>query len=192
MKRILIFMIFAMIMMTTSAQAAQGKMYFAGSAAFSIPSDIDDEGDSISFDTGYGLNGAFGYDMGAYRVEGEIGYRMFDVDTVTGPGVPPGVTGDVSALTFMANGYYDFDMGSPLTPYVGVGLGFVTADIELEAPGFGTLDISSDEFAYQFMVGAGYDISSTTVLTAGYRFFADTDSDPINIHEFNVGARFMF
>ncbi len=192
MKRFLMFMIFAMVFMAASAQAASGKMYFAGNAGVSIPADIDDGPDTISFDPGFNVTLAMGYDFGMIRAEGEIGYRMFDIDTATGPGFPPGVTGDVNALTFMANGYYDFEMGSPLSPYVGVGLGFVTADIELTAPGFGTLEISSDEFAYQFMAGAGYEISSTTVLTAGYRFFADTDSDPINIHEFVVGARYMF
>ena len=188
MKRILIFVIFAAIMMATSEQAAQGKMYIAGNFGFGILTDSDDQGVELSFDPGWGLNGAFGYDMGQYRVEGEIGYRMYDLDEVRIGGVPIPVDGDVTALTFMANGYYDHDMGSPLTPYVGFGLGFV--DVEFEVTGVGTF--SDTEIAYQFMLGAGYDISPTTVLTAGYRFFGFTDNDGAFVHELNIGARFMF
>ncbi len=188
MKRLLMFMMFAAIMMATSAQAAQGKMYFAGSAGLSIATDVDFPGGNISFDPGWNITGALGYDMGMFRVEGEIGYRMIDVDEVTLGGVPFPVDGDVTALTFMANGYYDHDMGSPLTPYVGFGLGFVDADLEIS----GTSISDDTEFAYQFMVGAGYDISSTMVLTGGYRYFGIADSEAPDIHEFNVGARFMF
>ncbi len=79
-------------------------------------------------------------------------------------------------------------MGSPLTPYVGIGLGFVDADLEIS----GTSISDDTEFAYQFMVGAGYDISPNVVLTGGYRYFGIADSEAPDIHEFNIGARFMF
>ena len=88
----------------------------------------------------------------------------------------------------MANGYYDHDMGSPLTPYAGFGLGL--ADVEAEIAG---IDLGGDtEFAYQVMVGAGYEISPSMVLTGGYRYFGIADSESPDIHEFNVGARFAF
>jgi OmpA-OmpF porin, OOP family len=193
MKRFFVIMIIAAMFMATSAQAADGKMYFALGAGASLPTDVDDDtGTNISFDPGWNVTGALGYDLGMVRVEGEIGYRMFDIDTVTGVGVPPGVTGDVSALTFMANAYYDFDMSSPLTPYLGFGLGVSDADVEVTAPGLGTLKSGDTEFSYQFMAGAAYDISSTMALTAGYRFFGIADSESPDIHEFNVGARFWF
>ena len=127
-----------------------------------------------------------------FRVEGEIGYRMIDVDEATIGGFTFPVDGEVTALTIMANGYYDHDMGSPLTPYVGLGLGFVDADFEITVPGLGTFETSDTEGAYQVMVGIGYEISPTTVLTAGYRFFSIFESDPLMVHDFSVGARFMF
>jgi len=131
--------------------------------------------------------------LGVYRVEGEIGYRMFDLDEFTIGGVPIPIDGDVSVITFMANGYYDFDMGnSPLSPYVGLGLGLVYAEVEFSSPFFGSFKDDDTEGAYQVMAGIGYEISPTTVLTAGYRFFSIFESDPIMVHDFSVGARFMF
>jgi len=147
-------------------------------------------GVEISFDPGWGFNGAVGYDMGEIRVEGEIGFRLFDVDEITVFPFPPiSVSDDVTALTFMVNGYYDMETpNSPWTPYVGFGLGFL--DISIDITGGGSF--SETEFAYQGMLGLGYESSPNTVLTAGYRFFGFTDNDGAFIHELNLGARFMF
>jgi len=176
-------MVFATIMMATSAQAAQGKPYFAGTFGFGILTDVDVGGIEISFDPGWGVMGAIGYDMGEFRVEGEFGYHTYDVDEVTFGGTPVPASGDVSALSFKANGYFDIEMDSPVTPYVGGGLGIV--DLDLSGADGGT------EIAYQFMAGLGYEISRTTVLTAGYRFFGFTDNEGAFIHELNLGVRFM-
>ena len=190
MKRFLMFMMFAAIMMATSAQAAKGQTYWAGNIAVGILTDFEPGGVEISFDPGWGLNGAVGYDMGEIRVEGEIGFRLFDVDEITVfPSPPISVSDDVTALTFMVNGYYDMETpNSPWTPYVGFGLGFL--DISIDITGGGSF--SETEFAYQGMLGLGYESSPNTVLTAGYRFFGFTDNDGAFIHELNLGARFMF
>ena len=68
MKRFLMFMIVAAVFMATSAQAASGKMYFSGSAGVSITEDLDFPGTNISFDPGYNVGGALGYDIGRFRV----------------------------------------------------------------------------------------------------------------------------
>ena len=123
--------------------------------------------------------------MGKFRVEGEITYRSVDIDTVNGAPFP--FDASLSALTFMANGYYDFEMDS-LTPYIGVGLG--VADSELEASG--TSVLSETDFAYQFMAGLAFNVSKTAYLTAGYRFFVISETNAPNTHEFTLGTRFMF
>ena len=194
MKRFLMFAIIAAVFMVTSpVQAAQGQMYASGNLAFGILTDMEDEGVEISFDPGWGLIAAVGYDLGVYRVEGEIGYRMFDTDEIVVPGVGTfSLDGDVSVLTFMVNGYYDVAMGGPLTPYMGFGLGLVNADFEATVPGFGTVSESDTEFAYQLMLGAGFEMNPNMVLTAGYRFFGFTDNDGAFSHELNIGARFYF
>lgn len=89
----------------------------------------------------------------------------------------------------MANGYYDHEMGnSPLTPYVGVGLGIADTDLNLAGTSVG----DETNLAYQFMVGLGYEVAPNVVLTGGYRYFGIFDTEAPNSHEFNLGARFMF
>lgn len=189
MKRFLMTLVVAAVFMATSAQAANGQLYASGNLAFGILTDTDDSGLEISFDPGWGLNGAIGYDMGQIRVEGEIGYRDYGIDEVRIFGTPFPVDGSVSALTFMVNGYFDFEMsGSPLTPYVGLGLGIADFDIEIS----GVSADAGSELAYQFMAGVGYDVAPNTVLTAGYRFFGFSDNAGSFVHELNIGARFMF
>ena len=115
MKRFILMAIFALVFITTSAHAADKGMYFSGNFGFSELSDSNASIPGIvtaqvSFDLGFRVGGALGYDFGAYRVEGEIAYRLNDTDegTVVGlPGTGP-VNGEVSAISFMANGYYDF------------------------------------------------------------------------------------
>jgi opacity protein-like surface antigen len=123
--------------------------------------------------------------MGKFRIEGELAYRSVDVDKVNG--IPFPVSADLSALSFMANGYYDIEMDS-LTPYIGVGLG--ASNNELSVAGSGSVD--ETDFAYQFMAGLAFNVGKTTYLTAGYRFFAIGESDVPSTHELNFGARFMF
>ncbi len=136
MKRFLMTMVFAAVFMATSAQAADGKLYFSGSDGIPLPIDVD-----------------------------------------------------LSALTFMAYGYYDVEMkNSPLTPYLGVGLGLVSS--EIDGGVFGSAD--EEDFGYQFMVGLGFDVTPSTLLTADYRFLGIADSDSPNTHAFIFGARFMF
>ncbi len=193
MKRFLITMVVAAVFMATSAQAApKGKLYFAGNLGLTIASDSDDFGSSISFDPGFNITGAVGYDIGQIRVEGEIGYRRVEMDSATGFGFFAPIDGEVSTLTFMANGYYDFEINSPLTPYVGFGLGLANTDIEFVIPFFGTVGGSETDIAYQFMVGAGYEIAPNIILTGGYRFLGIADSGAVDFHEFTVGARYMF
>lgn len=189
MKRFLMIMVLALVFMANSAQAANEKLYISGNFAFGIQEDAEDGAVKISFDPGWGLIGALGYDAGKFRVEGEIYYRSFEIDEVTFPSSPPvSLNGDASVFGYMANGYYDFEMNSPLTPYAGFGLGLVKANID--DIGFGS---SSDtRIAFQVMLGAGYEIGPATVLTGGYRFFGIGVSEVPDIHEFNVGARFMF
>lgn len=158
----------------------------------------------ISYDTGYTVGGAIGYMMEKFRVEGEISYQANDVDSVSisGLGSVP-VNGDVSALTFLVNGYYNFATGGPLTPYITAGLGY--SKVEADS------DVGSEDdnlFTYQLGVGVGYAMSETVTLDLRYRYlgFEDfessgydpdfianyTDTVEISSHNITIGMRFVF
>ena len=186
MKRFLMTMMVAAVFMANSTQAANGKVYFAASGGLSLTNDLDLPGFNLSFDPGFNIGGAVGYDMGQFRVEGEIRYHTVDVDSVNGTPVP--FSADLSALSFMANGYYDVEMASsPLTPYIGLGIGLVSSEI---SAGAATAD--EEDFGYQFMLGLGFDVAPNAILTAEYRYFGIADSDAPDTHAFIFGARFMF
>jgi len=217
MKRFILTATLALVFITTSAHAADKGMYFSGNFGFSELSDSNASipgifTSEVDFDLGFRVGGALGYDFGAYRVEGEIAYRLNDTDVGTASGFGTGpVTGEVSAISFMANGYYDFLMqNSPLVPYLGLGVGFANVDADFTAPNspLTLIDDSAIVFAWQFMFGLGYNISSTTTLTVDYRYFvtADPEFSPgpavgpglpdiqteYGNHSFNFGARVAF
>jgi len=79
MKRLLVMAIFALVFITTSAQAADKGMYVSGIAGLSLVPKLDQEISGIrvfetDFDPGIKIAGALGYDFGAFRAEVEIGY----------------------------------------------------------------------------------------------------------------------
>jgi len=211
MKRFMVMAIFALVFITTSAQAADKGMYVSGNLGLSIASDSDfsvsGAGDiaEIGFDPGFNIGGALGYDYGNIRAEGEIAYHTWDMDEAFLSGFFFGcpcfgtIDGDAHALSFMVNGYYDFPVAnSPIAPYLGGGIG--VADVVGDITGSG--DDSDFVFAYQFMAGIGFEINPSMTLTLSYRYFATKDPEvqilgtpvefTVSSQDFSLGARFMF
>lgn len=139
--------------------------------------DSDIEGGSIDteadFGIGWGARAALGhgYDSG-WRAEVEIGYRRNDVDSI---GSSSGA-GEATALSGMVNGYYDFDTGGALTPYVGLGAGVARIEADGYSPVSGSsIDDDDVVFAYQGIAGVAWSLSPSLALTADYRYFATDD-----------------
>ena len=158
----------------------------------------------LSYDTGYTVGGAVGYMMEKFRGEGEISYQANDMDSISIPSLGSiSVNGDVSALTFLVNGYLDFATGGPLTPYITAGLGYSKVEADMEGE-------SEDDnlFTYQLGVGVGYAMSETLTLDLRYRYlgFEDfessyyepslgttvTETVEISSHNITAGLRFAF
>jgi len=218
----------------SSALAADG-FYLNVGAGVNLLEDADNSVTTVGpaeikseYDIGFGLTGAGGYKFtNGIRVEGEIGYRRNAFDQLSftndgGLGVAWGVGSlngfsldaddEMSALSFMVNGYYDFDLGSGWMPYVGggVGLALVDAKASVSLLGVDVTLINDDDtvFAYQIGAGIGYVAARSNVLeeyvvTLDYRYFATADpslTDELGNgvdteysgHFFGIGLRFQY
>jgi len=156
----------------------------------------------LSYDTGYTIGGAVGYMMEKFRVEGELSYQANDIDSLSALGQSESLNGDMSALTFLFNGYLDFATGGPLTPYITAGIGYSSVDIEIEG---GSED--DNLFTYQLGVGIGYAMSETMTLDLRYRYLGAEDFETsenvpglgsgtlkagVASHNITAGLRFAF
>jgi opacity protein-like surface antigen len=140
----------------------------------------------LTWNDGFSLNGAIGYDFDVVRTEFEIGFTNNGVDDA-GAGIPnvgnfaSSADGNVSLRKFMFNLYYDFDFkDSKVRPYVGAGVGFYQSEINGLSPDFfGGLGLgatainatSNFPFAYQLKGGLSYALSQRTEVYSGYTFF---------------------
>lgn len=180
----------------------------------------DDFGNSVSFDTafdtGYGVHGAVGHAWGGFRLEGEVSYRKNDLDTfdvtnVTLAGIGSfdnigtfDAGGDLSALGFMANAWYDFNPGSPWRPFLGGGLGVARISInDATIVGIPLADDDDWVFAYQLGAGIGFEATPTITISLGYRFFGTADPEFTDLagipfdaeyrsHNIEIGLRVSF
>ena len=180
------------------AQSGPHDLYLSGNIGFGIRSDSKLTGSAGQFDNdpAFVINGAIGTKLKEkFRVEGEIGYHLNAADRTSN-----GRDFSFSVISFMGNAYFDIPTQSPLTPYLGLGLGFGIAGGSED-----TFDTSDSDLvgAFQFMAGLGYDISPKATLTFGYRYFTTTDPDfalagpgffetEYTSHDFLFGARFRF
>lgn len=127
----------------------------------------------LNFDFPYGVNLALGYQWKEARAELEGGYRIVGVKEITGTnGRKNEVTGDISALTILLNGYYDIPTGSKLRPYLGlgVGLGFNDGNVFLEGNANSKLDIGGTFFTYQAKSGLQYEIAKKANIFAELKY----------------------
>jgi len=188
-----------------SAQAEDG-FYATVRLGGAFTSDISHSDGSAAADAGgvdlegdvsTGMSGslALGMDYGSgLRAELEVGRASnnFDATFVENAQffVPCGETpgnpcldqpadGDLSAWRFMLNGYYDFDTNSQFTPYVGVGLGLTSMNMELETIGrmndgtnaeFTMIDESDSLFTWKLMAGFAVALSDMTSLVFDYSY----------------------
>jgi opacity protein-like surface antigen len=228
MKRTLLSLLVALAAATllASVAAAAGAPYYPMHPYFSVhiggtslqdaDVDFDDPGivfdDEIEFDNGFNVGAAFGYDYGLARLEVELAYRENDVDRVNSEGFAFRADGDFSATSVMLNGYWDFETGSPVVPYIGGGIGFANVSANnikvFDVDGVESfVDDDDSVFAYQLAAGIAFDLNPALTLDLGYRFFGtstvELDANPLlfqpagietefDSHNVNLGLRMNF
>lgn len=178
----------AMPMVASAGEDNPEGFYLSGNAQAVFPEDnngtLNGAPARHDLDDGFGIGIAAGYVMpNRMRVEGEITYRDVDVDSTVGSTV----TGDdVNSVSYMVNLLYDVDTNSRIVPYFGGGLGVI--DFDAQDP----------VFAYQAMVGVGYDIGRKQEVYTGYRYLGsegieeDNTAIDYKVSNFEVGYRYHF
>ncbi len=168
-------------------------LYFDLRAGGSFLSDADNEGFATGgitieseFNTGFVVEGAVGWEHeSGFRGELALGYQQSDVDTLSTLGLSVPGDGDVSAFTFMVNGYYAYNLDK-FRPYVGVGVGGANVSADISTLGSPLVDDDDTVFAYQGIIGLEYQLSDSVSFGARYAYFATQDPT------FNDTAGFEF
>jgi OOP family OmpA-OmpF porin len=129
------------------------------------------------FDSGYAVGARIGYEEGPWRFEFEYAYRHNGADRLTIGGVNVGgLSGSRQSNAFLANLIYEFDLGWPVRPHIGAGIGGAYLKDRISAPG---LVVSSNsntwEIGYQAIGGLRYDLTPNIAVDLDYRYFATTD-----------------
>ena len=210
-KALLAATVLALPMAAAQAQPVTG-LYVGAGVGPNWRMDGDTQGNSIKFDTGWAAVGSVGWGFGnGLRVEVEGNYRYNDANgaAIAVPGTSTsaagtttvtsrfGQAGRASTYGGMVNALYDFNMGWPVVPYLGVGVGAgwneysgarTTVGTRTVAPGGAVstantvyqINDSSVQFAYQAIVGVAYNLGAVVpglALTGEYRFYGTLDPD---------------
>ena len=108
------------------------------------------------------------------------------------------VDGSTSFFSVMANVWYDFNIAGPWETFVGVGVGMAQAnvnDLEVNYYGYATSNIADGSdwvFAYQFGVGAGYNLDNGVRLSAQYRYFGTDEAEIDGVGLQGEASDFLF
>ena len=118
--------------------------------------------------TGWLAGGMIGYDFIGPRVELEGVHRDNQATVGAGPFNAFGASKGDTAV--MANVMYDFNAGGVIVPYVGAGAGI--AFVRTAALGAAT---DSTQFAYQAILGVGYNIDTMFRVNLDARYYGTTN-----------------
>jgi OOP family OmpA-OmpF porin len=137
------------------------------SVTAAVPGVVGNGTANAGFQTGWALGGMVGYDFVGPRVEVEGIYRANSGSLSLQGGGSAGV--DFNQTSVMANLLYDFNAGGTIVPYIGAGAGvaFINA---------GLLNSSSQstQFAYQAILGVGYNIDPMFRINLEGRYYGTT------------------
>jgi OOP family OmpA-OmpF porin len=176
-----------------------GALYFGIEGGWTSLADTNKAGrlgfvnGTRKFDDGFNVGARAGYEWGPLRFEEEFSYANNQSSSVRLLGTNFGVSGSggkgqISRYALMTNAIYDFTVGWPVTPHIGVGIGAVnlhnSASLGAGIPGLGgtvcaagcTLVSNSQwEFGYQGIAGIRYNINPALAFDLDYRYLATTD-----------------
>lgn len=131
---------------------------------------------SQSFDSGFNVGLRAGYEWGPLRIEEEFSFRQNRLTGINAGGVGLAANGNRNAYAFMTNLIYDFNLGWPITPHIGGGIGAVLLRDGWGIPNQGTFAASSTwQLGYQGIAGIRYNINPALAFDIDYRYLGTTD-----------------
>jgi outer membrane protein OmpA-like peptidoglycan-associated protein/opacity protein-like surface antigen len=185
------------------AQAVSGPYVSLGAGADFLQDQVVEPYEGVgptkrdfTFDPGPAGNAALGYNFGnGLRLEVEGDYAHSHLDGVTFPGGMPGeAVGTEIQYGGFLNLAYDFNLGLPVVPFVGVGAGYQS--LELDRVGAGREGVhlnpqmspTEGAFAYQGMAGLSYPVVGIPglSLTAEYRLIGMVTPPPYQRGQYPV------
>lgn len=155
----------------TPVLAEQQSLYLGIGGGADWLHDIEAEAgpDRINNDIGWAGVGTVGYRFSnGLRAEIEGAGHFNDGETRVA-----GLDTDIRAWSAMGNLLYDFNLGSVIRPYVGVGVGTANVDVEIASVG----SDAEWAFAYQAILGVGYPITDRFEAFIDYRYMATAGLD---------------
>jgi opacity protein-like surface antigen len=196
--RLTLFLVVLFVTLTSYVAFAQGP-YAGVSGAVSFTGDSDVKvaagAGNLSYDTGYGVGVSGGYDFGATRLEVEIGYKEADLDSLSAANLNFNITDTTLKLTtYMLNGYLDYKSDTPITMFIGAGLGMINGEFDS-----GNDSIDDTVFGYQASIGGSVAANKNIKIDLFYRFIGtatDFEQDDVKIDysssNIYLGVRYLF
>jgi OOP family OmpA-OmpF porin len=137
-------------------------------------------GGSFTSTTGMLVDVVAGYDFVGPRFEVEVGFGFVPFTaTLANTAAQSNFSGSAHQLHVMGKALYDFFPQSTITPYIGAGAGIAFVD--------GNAFLQNTVFAYEGILGLGYNIDSQWRVALEGRFVGTTNANVV-INNVNVGV----
>ncbi|WP_308185087.1 opacity family porin [Neisseria polysaccharea] len=154
----------------------------------------NDEGGKTS-SKGFSPRLSAGYDFGDFRVAAD--YTHYKTWKDHEQDSSHTLDSKIKLQSVGVSAIYDFDLNSPVKPYVGarVGLNRFSYDDDDRREGYhATETFRKTKTGLGVMTGVGYDITQNVALDAGYRYnhWGNFDGMKVHTHEVSAGVRVKF
>jgi len=167
------------------AQTGPNGPYVRVEGGLSVPGDMSARIGALSgtFDRDLGFIGglAAGYQIGQFRAEVDGDYSQNDASSFKVGGTSVSLSGHTSNISFMLNGLYDINLGMPIVPYIGAGVGATDLRFNSVAitsgpfAGATTGNVDRWGLAIQPIVGISYSITPQISVAGEYRYLYGVD-----------------
>jgi len=152
----------------------------------------------FDFSTGYATGGAIGYRFCniPLRVEGEFMYRNNQIKNFVANDQKLSfkdldLDASINSYAYMGNLFYELNLGSDFTPYIGVGAGYVVTEFKAEIEKVDAR-VCNNTFGTQGIVGVSYAICDKTEAALEYRYLQTYNNANAQNHGITLNLRRFF